>query len=243
MPSGRSAPGTRSRATAGRSWSPTAGTTRSCRVEHAHRIARAARSSRERGRRRPAAGRAARRRERRPQLVVRGRGLPADRRRVPRPRARRAAQPRGRRRRRRGGRRPPAARTRDVARRRPGGGAGAGDGPADASGRPRRAVTAWDADPDEAGDPPVRAIARSRRTALDRILRAGRRAGSSKNIQRWDFIVVRDRARLAELAAVGPWAGPSRRGGRRDRPGDARPARRRPAAVDRCSTSARRPRT
>jgi nitroreductase len=43
--------------------------------------------------------------------------------------------------------------------------------------------------------------------ALDRILRAGRRAGSSKNLQRWDFIVVRDRDRLRELAAVGPWAG------------------------------------
>lgn len=41
---------------------------------------------------------------------------------------------------------------------------------------------------------------------LDRILRAGRRAGSSKNLQRWDFIVVRDRARLRELAAVGPFA-------------------------------------
>jgi nitroreductase len=42
---------------------------------------------------------------------------------------------------------------------------------------------------------------------LDRILDAGRRAGSSKNLQRWDFIVCRDRAHLAELAAVGPWAG------------------------------------
>jgi nitroreductase len=42
---------------------------------------------------------------------------------------------------------------------------------------------------------------------LDRILRAGRRAGSSKNLQRWDFIVVHDRDRLARLAAVGPWAG------------------------------------
>jgi nitroreductase len=42
---------------------------------------------------------------------------------------------------------------------------------------------------------------------LDRILRAGRRAGSSKNLQRWTFIVCRDRAHLAELAAVGPTAG------------------------------------
>jgi nitroreductase len=42
---------------------------------------------------------------------------------------------------------------------------------------------------------------------LRAILDAGRRAGSSKNRQRWDFIVVADRSRLAELAAVGPWAG------------------------------------
>jgi nitroreductase len=42
---------------------------------------------------------------------------------------------------------------------------------------------------------------------LDRILRAGRRSGSSKNLQRWDFIVCRDRGHLDELAKVGPWAG------------------------------------
>ncbi len=42
---------------------------------------------------------------------------------------------------------------------------------------------------------------------LDRILRAGRRANSSKNSQRWAFIVCRDRAHLRELAAVGRWAG------------------------------------
>lgn len=42
---------------------------------------------------------------------------------------------------------------------------------------------------------------------LDRIVRAGRRSGSSKNLQRWDFIVCRDRQHLRELAAVGPWAG------------------------------------
>jgi nitroreductase len=41
---------------------------------------------------------------------------------------------------------------------------------------------------------------------LDRILRAGRRANSSKNQQRWAFIVCRDRAHLGELAAVGRWA-------------------------------------
>lgn len=42
---------------------------------------------------------------------------------------------------------------------------------------------------------------------LDRILRAGRRSGSSKNLQRWEFIVCRDRDHLKELGAVGPWAG------------------------------------
>jgi nitroreductase len=42
---------------------------------------------------------------------------------------------------------------------------------------------------------------------LDRILRAGRHSGSSKNMQRWTFIVCRDRAHLRELAEVGPWAG------------------------------------
>ena len=42
---------------------------------------------------------------------------------------------------------------------------------------------------------------------LDRILNAGRRSGSSKNLQRWAFIVCRDRERLRELAKVGPWAG------------------------------------
>jgi nitroreductase len=42
---------------------------------------------------------------------------------------------------------------------------------------------------------------------LERILNAGRRANSSKNQQRWAFIVCRDRAHLRELAAVGPYAG------------------------------------
>lgn len=42
---------------------------------------------------------------------------------------------------------------------------------------------------------------------LERILDAGRHAASSKNTQRWDFIVCRDRDHLRELAAVGPWAG------------------------------------
>ena len=42
---------------------------------------------------------------------------------------------------------------------------------------------------------------------LEAILDAGRHAGSSKNKQRWDFIVVDDRARLAALSKVGPFAG------------------------------------
>jgi nitroreductase len=45
------------------------------------------------------------------------------------------------------------------------------------------------------------------REHLDRILRAGRRAGSSKNLQRWDFVVCRDRGHLEELSKVGPYAG------------------------------------
>lgn len=42
---------------------------------------------------------------------------------------------------------------------------------------------------------------------LERILNAGRRTGSSKNDQHWAFIVIRDRAHLAELASVGSYAG------------------------------------
>jgi len=42
---------------------------------------------------------------------------------------------------------------------------------------------------------------------LERILQAGRHAGSSKNRQRWTFIVCRDRDHLRALAAVGPFAG------------------------------------
>lgn len=41
---------------------------------------------------------------------------------------------------------------------------------------------------------------------LQRILEAGRHAGSSKNRQRWTFIVCRDRAHLRELSQVGPYA-------------------------------------
>lgn len=40
---------------------------------------------------------------------------------------------------------------------------------------------------------------------LDRVLEAGRRAPSSRNQQRWDFVVVTDRPQLRELARV--WRG------------------------------------
>jgi len=42
---------------------------------------------------------------------------------------------------------------------------------------------------------------------LARIVDAGRHAGSSKNTQQWDFIVVEDRETLRRLASVGPFAG------------------------------------
>ena len=38
------------------------------------------------------------------------------------------------------------------------------------------------------------------------IVDAGRHAGSSKNLQRWDFIVVTDRATIRALGAVGRYA-------------------------------------
>ena len=41
---------------------------------------------------------------------------------------------------------------------------------------------------------------------LDRILNAGRRAGSSKNQQSWAFITIRDREQLRKLAEVGHYA-------------------------------------
>jgi nitroreductase len=48
---------------------------------------------------------------------------------------------------------------------------------------------------------------------VEAILRAGRRAPSSKNTQRWEFVVCRDRDHLAELAGVGPFAGHLARAG------------------------------
>lgn len=41
---------------------------------------------------------------------------------------------------------------------------------------------------------------------LIRIVDAGRHAGSSKNQQLWDFVVVENRERLQRLAEVGPFA-------------------------------------
>ena len=41
---------------------------------------------------------------------------------------------------------------------------------------------------------------------LRRILDAGRRSGSSKNQQNWDFVVCTERGHLVQLAEVGPYA-------------------------------------
>jgi nitroreductase len=67
-------------------------------------------------------------------------------------------------------------------------------------------VTAWDAVNTKRAvrafaDRPIEPV------HLDRIVAAGRRAHSSKNQQRWAFIVVRDRARLTEMATLGPYCG------------------------------------
>lgn len=42
---------------------------------------------------------------------------------------------------------------------------------------------------------------------LERIVRAGTRAHSSKNQQRWAFVVIQDRANLEALSRSGPYAG------------------------------------
>ena len=42
---------------------------------------------------------------------------------------------------------------------------------------------------------------------LAAIVAAGRRAHSSKNSQRWGFVVVEDRERLKAMSALGPWCG------------------------------------
>jgi nitroreductase len=41
---------------------------------------------------------------------------------------------------------------------------------------------------------------------LARIVDAGRHAGSSKNLQRWDFVAIEDRDTLGRLSRVGPYA-------------------------------------
>jgi hypothetical protein len=48
---------------------------------------------------------------------------------------------------------------------------------------------------------------------VERLLDAGRRTGSAKNLQRWAFIVCRDRAHLANWprSAPGPATWPARR--------------------------------
>lgn len=42
---------------------------------------------------------------------------------------------------------------------------------------------------------------------LERIVDAGRLAGSSKNLQRWSFITITERATLERLSQAGPFAG------------------------------------
>ena len=84
--------------------------------------------------------------------------------------------------------------------------------PAPDDDQPRPRVTDRDADPVWRAIRTRRVIRRFADRPLDagdleRILQAGRRASSAKNLQRWEFVVCRDREHLRELAAVGPWAG------------------------------------
>jgi nitroreductase len=59
--------------------------------------------------------------------------------------------------------------------------------------RARRATREYDARPLEKAD-------------LERILEAGRRAPSSRNDQRWDFVLIRDRQQLERISKVWPGA-------------------------------------
>jgi nitroreductase len=45
------------------------------------------------------------------------------------------------------------------------------------------------------------------RDDITRIVDAGRRSGSAKNRQPWQFVVVTERATLQALSACGPWCG------------------------------------
>lgn len=67
-------------------------------------------------------------------------------------------------------------------------------------------MTAWDAVHDKRA---IREFANKpiHQASLELILRAGARAHSAKNQQRWAFIVVDDRERLVELSKLGPWCG------------------------------------
>ena len=78
---------------------------------------------------------------------------------------------------------------------------------------------------------------------LERILHAGRRAGSSKNHQRWAFIVCRDREHLRELSRRRAVRRPPRRRRRRRSPSSRRTRSGRTRRCRSCSTSARPPRT
>ena len=79
---------------------------------------------------------------------------------------------------------------------------------------------------------------------LDRILDAGRRAGSSKNLQRWDVHrLPRPGPPRASSSTVGPWAGHLAGAAVAIALVTPDPARRRRARCRSCSTSARRPRT
>ncbi len=60
--------------------------------------------------------------------------------------------------------------------------------------RARRAIREYDARPIDDDD-------------MTRILEAGRRAPSSRNDQRWDFVLIRDRADLEAISAVWQGAG------------------------------------
>ena len=108
------------------------------------------------------------------------------------------------------------------------------------SGDPRRDRSGLGGDPDPSRDPSFEDRPLDGPPRADPA--AGRRSGSSKNLQRWAFIVCRDRAHLRELSNVGPFAGHLAGAAVGDRPRHARST----AGAPRCrsrSTSGRPPRT